>query len=172
MRVPWLQRIATGLGSQRVLGSPPMPRLLASWFGTGLILGGFRGSHNGSGTVAGALTFPLALAIGARWGWGLQLAAAGVITLLGMWAVGQLVAEEGDAGWIVIDEAAGTMLAVAGLGVWAAVVAFLVFRVADISKAPGVARADRTPGVVGVMLDDLIAAIYGLAAGHLLELLL
>lgn len=148
-----------------------MPRLLASWFGTGLILGGFRGSHNGSGTVAGALTFPLALALGARWGWGVQLAVGVVIALVGTWAVSQLVAEEGDAGWIVIDEAAGTMLAVVGLGVGAAVVAFLVFRVADILKAPGVAAADRMPGFAGVMLDDLIAAIYGLAAGHLFQLL-
>lgn len=148
-----------------------MPRLLASWFGTGLILGGFRGSHNGSGTVAGALTFPFALAIGARWGWGPQLAAAFIITVVGLWAVRHLIAEEGDAGWIVIDEAAGTMLAVTGLGVGPAVVAFVVFRAADIFKVPGVAAADRMAGVGGVMLDDLIAALYGLAAGHLFQLL-
>ncbi|MBW3666604.1 MAG: phosphatidylglycerophosphatase A [Actinobacteria bacterium] len=149
-----------------------MTRLLASWFGTGLILGGFRGSHNGSGTVAGALTFPLALGIGARWGWELQLTAAAVVALVGFWPVRELFAEEGDAGWIVIDEAAGTMLAVAGLGVGAAVVAFLVFRVADIFKVPGVGAADRLAGSAGVMLDDLVAGAYGLAAGHLLQALL
>jgi phosphatidylglycerophosphatase A len=149
-----------------------MPRLLASWFGTGLILGRFRGSHSGSGTVAGALTLPLALAIGARWGWLLQLAAAVLVTMLGMWAVSQLTDEEGDAGWIVIDEAAGTILAVVGLGLGPAVLGFLVFRAADILKVPGVRAADELPGFAGVMLDDLVAGLYGLASGHLLQLLL
>jgi len=149
-----------------------MPRLLASWFGTGLILGGLRGSHNGSGTVAGVLTLPLALAIGVRWGWAAQLASAVGVALVGMWAVRQLVEEEGDAGWIVIDEAAGTILSVVGLGVGTAVLGFLVFRVADIFKAPGVRAADEMPGFSGVMLDDLVAGIYGLAAGHLLQVLL
>lgn len=148
-----------------------MPRLLASWFGTGLILGGFRGSHNGSGTVAGALTFPLALGIGARWGWSVQVAAAVLVSLAGFWAVGKLVAEEGDAGWIVIDEAAGTFLAVAGLGLAGASIAFLVFRLTDILKAPGVRAADRRHGFAGVMIDDLVAALYGLGAGHLFQIL-
>lgn len=149
-----------------------MPRLLASWFGSGLILGGFRGSHNGSGTVAGVLTLPLALGLGARWGWPTQVIAAAVVTLVGLWAVSTLVAEEGDAGWIVIDEAAGTFLSVAGLGLGASLIAFVVFRVADIFKFPGVAAADRMPGFGGVIYDDLLAAGYGLAAGHLIQALL
>jgi phosphatidylglycerophosphatase A len=149
-----------------------MPRLLASWFGSGLILGGFRESHNGSGTMAGVLTLPLALALGARWGWPPQLAGAAVVTVVGLWAVRGPVAEEGDAGWIVIDEAAGTFLSVVGLGLWTGLFAFLVFRVADIYKFPGVAAADRMSGFGGVMYDDLIAAGYGLAAGHLLQTLL
>ena len=149
-----------------------MPRLLASWFGTGLILGGFRGSHNGSGTVAGVLTLPLALGVGARWGWQAQLAGALLIALVGSWAVSSLVAEEGDAGWIVVDEAAGTFLAVMGLELGAALFAFLVFRIADIFKLPGVGAADRMPGFAGVMLDDLLAGLYGLAAGHLAQMFL
>lgn len=149
-----------------------MSRLIASWFGSGLILGGLRGSHNGSGTVAGVLTLPLALGIGARWGWQAQLAAAVVVTLVGMWAVSSLVAKEGDAGWIVVDEAAGTVLSVVGLGLGAALLGFIVFRVADIFKFPGADAADRMSGFAGVMYDDLIAAMYGLAAGHLLQALL
>lgn len=149
-----------------------MPRLLASWFGSGLILGKLRGSHSGSGTVAGVLSLPFALALGARWGWPAQLVGAVLVTVAGLWAVGSLVAEEGDAGWIVIDEAAGTFLATLGLGVGAGLLAFVVFRLADIFKFPGVAAADRMPGLGGVMYDDLVAAGYGLAAGHLVQLLL
>lgn len=148
-----------------------MARLIASWFGSGLILAGLRGSHHGSGTVAGVLTLPLALGIGVWWDWPAQLAAAAVATLLGFWSVNALVAKEGDAGWIVVDEASGTFLSVVGLGVWAALLGFVVFRVADIYKLPGVAAADRMPGTAGVMYDDLVAALYGLAAGHLLQFL-
>jgi phosphatidylglycerophosphatase A len=148
-----------------------MPRLLASWFGSGLVLGRLRGSHDGSGTLAGVLTLPVALGLGARWGSPIQLAAAVVVTLAGMWAVSVLVAEEGDAGWIVIDEAAGTFLSVVGLGLWPGIIGFLVFRLADIFKVPGVAAADRMSGSGGVMYDDLVAAGYGLTVGHLFQLL-
>jgi phosphatidylglycerophosphatase A len=149
-----------------------MPRLIASWFGSGLVLCQIRGDPNGSGTLAGLLTLPFALAVGARWGWQAQVAAALVVTLFGLWAVSSIVTEEGDAGWIVVDEAAGTLLCVVGLGLWPALVAFAVFRVADILKVPGAAAADRMHGFAGVIFDDLVAALYGLAAGHLLQTLL
>lgn len=122
--------------------------------------------------MAGVLTLPLALGIGARWGWTAQLAAALVVSLAGIWAVRTLVAEEGDAGWIVIDEAAGTILAVVGLGLVGAVIGFVVFRIADIFKVAGVRAADRMPGFAGVMIDDIVAGMYGLAAGHLVQALL
>jgi phosphatidylglycerophosphatase A len=78
--------------------------------------------------------------------------------------------KDGDAGWIVIDEAAGTLLATTGVGGWPTVLAFVVFRVADITKNPfpGVSQAEGLSEGWGVMADDLVAALYGLAAGHLL----
>jgi phosphatidylglycerophosphatase A len=152
-----------------------MHRVIASWFGTGLILGRLRGSDMGSGTVGALFAFPVALLIGAWLGWPAQLAAAVVVVALGLWSAGPLVADEGDAGWICVDEAAGTFICVIGLPLWpGAVVAFLVFRAADIFKtfAPGVAQAERLPGAVGVTADDVIAGLYGLAAGHVLTTLL
>jgi phosphatidylglycerophosphatase A len=50
-----------------------------------------------------------------------------------------------------------------------------VFRLADIFKRrfPGVAAAEaKLPGAVGVLADDLVAGLYGLAAGWLLQGLL
>ena len=150
-----------------------MRRTLASWFGTGLILGKIRGSDMGSGTLAALVTFPLAFWIGSLWGWPAQLLGVVVLVLLGVWATSPFVEAEGDAGWMVIDEAAGTFVAMIGLALGPAVVAWMVFRAADIFKKafPGVAHAERLPGPWGVMGDDTIAGIYGLMVGHIVQAL-
>ena len=129
-----------------------MHRVVASWFGTGLILGRLRGSHLGSGTVGALFAFPVALLVGAWWGWQGQVVAAVVVIALSLWSSARFVAEEGDAGWICVDEAAGAFIATIGLAPWpGAVVAWMVFRLADIFKgyAPGVAAAERLPGAAG-----------------------
>lgn len=121
--------------------------------------------------MAGLVSLPFSLLIGATWGWVGQLVAALVLTLVAYWSTTAVVASEGDAGWIVIDEAAGTFVSTIGLLGWPAVVAFALFRVADITKRPfpGVARADSMLGATGVVLDDLVAGLYALAIGHLLN---
>ncbi|MFP5331765.1 MAG: phosphatidylglycerophosphatase A [Acidimicrobiia bacterium] len=144
-----------------------MHRLVASWFGTGLILHRLRGSHAGSGTLGGTLALGMSLLL-YRWGLLAQLAGLVVVTGLSLWSVRPFVTDDdGDPGWVVVDEAAGTLLATIGLGGWAAVVGWLVFRAADIFKNafPGVARAEALPGPAGVTADDLVAGLYGLAAG-------
>lgn len=152
-----------------------MHRVVASWFGTGLILGRLRGSDLGSGTVGALFALPLAVLLGYWFGWQGQLIAAVVVVGASLWAARPFVGPEGDAGWICVDEASGAFIAVIGLSLWpAAVVAWLVFRAADIFKnfAPGVANAESLPGTVGVTADDVVAGLYGLAAGHLLEALI
>jgi phosphatidylglycerophosphatase A len=48
------------------------------------------------------------------------------------------------------------------------VVAVVVARLGDIFKVlPGVAAAERLPGSFGVTADDVVAGLYGLAAGWL-----
>jgi len=151
-----------------------MHRLLASWFGTGLILGRVRGSDAGSGTVGSLFAAVIALLIGSRYGSQAQIVATAIIILLSVWSAGRFAEDEGDAGWIVIDEAAGMFLALIGLSLWPGpIVAFVVFRAADIFKDsfPGVAAAERLPGVIGVTADDLVAGFYGLAAGHIVQTL-
>ncbi len=147
-----------------------MRRVVASWFGTGLILGRLMGSNIGSGTVGALFALPMALAIGQWWGWQAQLAAALAVTLAALWSIRPFVGPEGDAGWIVVDEAAGAFIAAIALPWPHAVVAWIVFRAADIFKgfAPGVARAEDLPGALGVTADDVVAGLYGLAVGHVL----
>ena len=147
-------------------------RVFASWFGTGLILGRLRGSDAGSGTVASAFALAPALALGLV-SWEAQLAAALLVGVASLWLTRRFAADGADPGWVVIDEAAGTFLAVIGLGGWAAATAFVVFRIADISKKfPGVAAAERLPGAVGVTADDLVAGLWALAAGWLVRALI
>lgn len=159
-----------------------MHRLFASWFGTGLILGRVRGSDMGAGTVGAAFAFLLGWALSPI-GWIAQTAAALVVTLVSVWAAGPFAkgdhlsapgvaaTKEGDPGWVVIDEAAGTLVAMIGLGFIPAVVAWFVFRAADIFKNrfPGVAQAERLRGGLGITADDLVAGLYGLAAGWIVQ---
>jgi phosphatidylglycerophosphatase A len=150
-------------------------RLLASWFGSGLLLGRVRDDHAGSGTVGSLVALPIAVLVGRYLGPLTQGVMTVAIVILALWAVSGLVDSEGDAGWIVIDEAAGTFLALVGISAWPAIaVAFLVFRAADIFKHlfPGVAAAERLPGALGITADDLVAGVYGLVAGMITQALI
>jgi phosphatidylglycerophosphatase A len=150
-----------------------MHRIVASFLGSGLLLRRIRGSDSGSGTVGSLVALPLSLWIGSGFGWQGQLTGALVLTLAALWSTRPLVSEFGDAGWIVIDEAAGTFVATIGLFGWPAAVGFLVFRVGDIAKSrfTGVLQAEGLPGSVGITADDLVAGLYGLVAGHLVALI-
>ena len=152
-----------------------MNRFIASWFGTGLLLGRLRGDPSGSGTVGSLFALPAVLAIGRYLGVGAQIGFFVVVTALSIWVTGQLAEDEGDAPWIVVDEAAGLSLALIGVSTWpGVVVGFTVFRLADIFKGafPGVAASDRLGGGVGITADDLVAGLYGLGAAHLVQILI
>jgi phosphatidylglycerophosphatase A len=121
----------------------------------------------GSGTVASLFALPLSLLAGSIGGVWAQVACLVAITIGSLVAVRPFASREGDPGWVVIDEAAGTFVATLGLGLPGALAGWAVFRAADIWKRafPGVAPAERLPGSLGVTVDDLIAGLYGLAAG-------
>lgn len=155
-----------------------MHRLVASWFGTGLILRRLRGSDLGSGTVGAVFTLPLVWALGSIGVWA-QVVGLVVVSTASVVSSGRFVGEtdstkDGDPGWVVVDEAAGVMLATIGLGFPAAFLAWTVFRVADIFKRwfPGVAWAESIGGGLGITADDLVAGAYGLAAGWLAQTLI
>ncbi len=120
------------------------------------------------------VALPFAVLIGSTFGWAGQLLAAVVVSILSYWASTALAATEGDAGWIVIDEAAGTFVATIGLLGWPAVISFIVFRIADISKRPfpGVHQADSLAGGLGITADDIVAGLYALVVGHLVRVAL
>lgn len=139
----------------------------------------------GSGTVGAAFAFILGWALSPL-GWTVQAATAVAVSAVSVWAAapfatgdhlsapGVTATKEGDPGWVVIDEAAGTLVAMIGLGLVPAVVAWIVFRAADIFKSrfPGVAPAERLGGGLGITADDLVAGLYGLGAGWIVQTLI
>ncbi|MCA3325651.1 MAG: phosphatidylglycerophosphatase A [Roseomonas sp.] len=93
-----------------------------------------------------------------------------LVTLVGVYAVRAVLREtpDQDPAWIVVDEAAGMLLALAGLSVdasiWGMLIAFGLFRVFDILKPWPVSWADQQKGAFGVMLDDIVAGALVAAA--------
>jgi phosphatidylglycerophosphatase A len=124
-----------------------------------------------SGTVMSIVATVLAMML-AQHGGGLTLVAASLIAfVIGIWACGAHVRATGrdDPSECVIDELAGQWLACAGIcftpifpSVAAFALAFLLFRLFDILKPWPISAAEKLPGGMGVMADDMLA---GLAAG-------
>lgn len=143
-----------------------MRRIVASGFGVGLILPALRnGDAGGSGTLGSAVGLGVAWLL-TGFGWPVQVAVAVGVVALSLWAAAPFATDGKDPGWVVIDEVAGMMVAAVGLAGWPLLVAFAVFRVADVTKRfPGVAGAERLAGARGVTADDVVAGLWGLAAG-------
>jgi phosphatidylglycerophosphatase A len=67
-----------------------------------------------------------------------------------------------DAKMIVIDEVCGMLIALflVPYSIAAVVTGFIVFRVLDIIKPQPAKWAESLPGASGIMLDDIVAAVY------------
>jgi phosphatidylglycerophosphatase A len=146
-------------------------RLVASSLGLGLIPRALRGSDAGAGTFGaalGAAVGGLVLLTGAPW-WVTLLAALAAVAA-SLWSAAPFAAGNTDPGWVCMDETAGTLVALVGLAGWPWAVALVVARLADIFKIlPGTRAAERLPGALGVTADDVVAGLYGLAAGWALS---
>ena len=78
--------------------------------------------------------------------------------------------ETTDPGWIVIDEWVGVWITLWGCSgdLVATLTGFALFRIFDILKPPPVSWAERLPGAIGVMADDIVAGLLGLLMMHVL----
>jgi phosphatidylglycerophosphatase A len=125
------------------------------------------------GTWGSAAALPVGYVLHALGGFPALAAATAAAFLLGTWATMRETAEaeDKDPSEIVIDEVVGMWIALWPLsaGLWLGgadpwvfpwpgwVGAFLLFRLFDVWKPGPVGWADRQPGAMGVMLDDVIA---------------
>ncbi|MCC7173736.1 MAG: phosphatidylglycerophosphatase A [Bryobacterales bacterium] len=131
---------------------------------------GYSPKAPGTAGSLGALAAGVVLAHYRGWG-RLEFALlSGAALLPGIWAAGveSAGAGEEDPSRIVVDEAIGQWVAMAGITAhnWKSWLAALVlFRLFDIFKPPPIRQAERLHGGVGIVADDVAA---GLAAGLVL----
>jgi phosphatidylglycerophosphatase A len=148
-------RIATRISTR-------ITALVATWFGCGL-------APRAPGTVGSLGTLPLHLLLRETPS-AVHAAAIALVLGAGTWAAQRYAGERGekDPQRVVIDEVAGTLLAlgcVRHAPLWVQGLAFLLFRLFDIWKPGPIRRVERLqPTGVGIMADDVLA---GLCAGAL-----
>ncbi len=140
-----------------------LPRAIATVFGLGFV-------RVAPGTVASLVTLPLAWLVATIGGRISVLLLAILITAIGSWACELYVRRTGsvDPSECVIDEVAGQMLVCAFLPsparftiFWAYFLAFVLFRIFDITKMWPINVVERrVPGGLGVMADDIVAALF------------
>ena len=129
-------------------------------------------SPKAPGTVGSLLALPYAWVVLEYFGAQLLLIASIICFFIG-WYVSELyVRKTGreDPKEVVIDEVAGMWLVLAAIGVFSVEVnlayylaAFILFRVFDIIKPWPVSWADKKiKGGFGIMLDDILAALYAI----------
>ncbi len=132
--------------------------VLGTWFGCGRV-------PYAPGTAGTIGAVPLYLLI-RGFGPAVVLAAAAVITAIGVWASYVVIEKTKlkDPQIVVIDEVAGVLvtLAAAPLTWRALVVGVVLFRVFDQFKPwPANVAEKRLPGGWGVMMDDIAAGVWG-----------
>ena len=135
--------------------------MLATGFGTGLL-------PISPGSWASFAALPIAWEIVQLWGVLGLAGATSIAFALGWWAAATVAKASGiqDPRAIVIDEVAGQWLVLvpAPLDPLPYALAFALFRIFDIWKPWPARWADRhLKGGLGIMLDDLLAAVYAIA---------
>lgn len=139
-------------------GGWPRGTMLLSWFGLGMI-------NRAPGTLASLGCLPYAALIvwlGGRYS---LMIGAVIVFALGYFFVRRFEKRVGsldDPQWIVVDEVAAqwaTLTVVPLDPVWYAL-GFGLFRFFDIFKPWPVSWADRKHSTFGLMVDDLLAAVY------------
>jgi phosphatidylglycerophosphatase A len=157
-------------GQTRPAAATPVDRLahvLAVWFGCGHV----PVAPGLAGTL-GAIPLYLLL----RHSGTSVIAAAGLLTIVGIWAAERVARRRGgkDPQIIVIDEVAGVFVTwiaapatLAGL-----LVGVVLFRLFDQTKPwPARLAERRLPGGWGIVLDDVFAGLWGMAVLGLLRAL-
>ena len=95
----------------------------------------------------------------------IELGTIAVLLVIGLWAATEAEHHFGgiDPRPVVIDEVIGMLitLALVPVNIVGVLVAFLIFRVLDVVKPWPARRLEHLPGGFGVVLDDVMAGIYG-----------
>jgi phosphatidylglycerophosphatase A len=151
----------------------------AIWIATAAGAGYFPVAPGTAGSAVGVvLVVVLArLHLGGTWASVLLGAVSVSLFALGVWAAGEAEKFFGcvDPRQVVIDEVVGQMLTFLLIphATWKWLLGgFLLFRAFDIVKPFPARQAERIPRGWGIMVDDVVAGLYGIAALTVLKLVL
>ena len=137
---------------------------IATWFGAGLL-------PKAPGTWGTLASIPFAWILHSIAEWQVLAGACFTVFCIGIWAASGYQKSHGgeDPGPVVIDEVAGMWLTLTPAvyyypyepDIFTYLLAFILFRLADIYKPWPTSWADKTvKGGLGIMFDDIIAAIF------------
>jgi phosphatidylglycerophosphatase A len=147
-----------------------LPRLLATFFGVGLV----PKAPGTAATIAAAI--PL-LFVPDR-AYAVTVGALAILAFAGsVWVARALFGAEiraKDPGWFVLDEACGIWIAAwrpSGIEPWSLLVAVALFRLLDIVKPFPIGKLEGA-GDCGIVLDDAAAGALALGLGLVLERLI
>ena len=135
-------------------------KILSTWFGCGLV-------PVAPGTAGSLAAVLLAIPFLHVPPWYFLIAAL-LLTPIGIWSAGVTARQlsRKDPGLIVIDEVIGQWITLAGathLNWRSLLLGFLLFRLFDVWKPFPARRLEALPGGVGIVADDMMAGVYGLA---------
>lgn len=135
--------------------------LIATWFWSGL-------AKKAPGTMGTLAALPFGVAFMTWGGPEFTVVMAFIAFGIGIWAADQYAQSAGDVdpGAVVIDEVAAMWLVMAAVPttVIGVIAAFLLFRFFDIVKPPPIRKIEHmVQGGLGVMVDDILAALYAVA---------
>jgi phosphatidylglycerophosphatase A len=141
----------------RASWSDKLAHVLAVWFGCGHV-------PYAPGTAGTLGAIPLYLLLRPH-GIGAVAAAAVVVIAIGVWAATRVERSTGlhDPQIVCIDEVAGVLCTYLGAtpDLTGLIAGFVVFRALDVLKPWPAVRASRLQGGWGVVLDDVIAGLWG-----------
>lgn len=133
------------------------PSRLAAFIATCAFIGRVPVAPGTAGAAAGLVAFLLTRNLPGA----LPVALFVVAVAVGLWAGARHAKDlrQPDPRSVVVDEFCGMWLALVGTNPSVLVMAgaFVAFRFLDIAKPPPVRQAERLPGGIGIMADDLVA---------------
>lgn len=153
---PWDDDEEAAKPTSETLPARP-PSRIAAFIATCAFIGRVPIAPGTAGAAAGLVAFVLTRNLPG----GLAAALLAVAVAVGLWAGGRHAKDlrQPDPRSVVVDEFCGMWLALVGTNpsFLVIVAAFVAFRFLDIVKPPPVRQAERLPGGIGIMADDLVA---------------
>ena len=140
---------------------------LATFVATGFGIGWIPFAPGTAGSLLGIVYWWGLTHLGSWWAYGLGMSAGWIVAVLCSGRAAKLL-QKRDPACVVIDEITAVPLALAGVAQewWQVGLGFALFRLFDIWKPFPVRQSQSLPGGWGIVVDDILAAIYACAGIH------